>query len=85
MLQQRITDFEFNTRIQAADEVLKQSMVRRIVCAQCCKRNCLGSVGLDIACKVVDGCQAEINGLTRKQKKEYMLEKIRNCCRKKHS
>ncbi len=85
MLSERITDFEFNTRINAADEALKQSMVWRIVCTECCKRNCLRSSHIGDVVKLVTACQEEINALDRRQKKDYMLQKIRNCFNKRHN
>jgi hypothetical protein len=79
MASERITQFEFDTKIQDIEENLKKAMVKRIVCAPCCKRCCLDTVSVTDACEIVQGCQNEIKALDRKQKKMYMLEKIRNC------
>lgn len=60
-------------------------MVKRIVLAQCCRRECLCKRLLTGALDVVTGCIHEVKGMNRKEKKEYLLEKIRSCVVTRHS
>jgi hypothetical protein len=41
-------------------------------------------INFEHACEIIQGCQNEIRGLDRKQKKMYMLEKVRSCVVKAH-
>ena len=54
---------------------------RRIVAENCCHKDCLMSEGYDRAVLLVQQCLRELRGLTRKEKKSYLLEKVRSCCR----
>lgn len=52
---------------------------RRIVVEPCCKRECLLTHGYESGVSIALQCFAELEGLTPKEKKIYMLEKVRAC------
>lgn len=66
------------------ESVVETCMAKPIVTASCCKRDCLCILDPTQALEVVKGCMDEVRGMSRVEKKEYLLEKIRNCVKKKH-
>ena len=45
----------------------------------CCKNECLHSRGYEAGVKLVTQCLDELHGLNRKEKKDFMVEKVRRC------
>lgn len=57
------------------------SRCRRIVVEQCCYQECLLSIGYEEAIVLVEQCSGEIKGFTKKEKKNHLLNKVRNSCK----
>jgi hypothetical protein len=56
----------------------KRSLAHRIICEECnCRHgDCLLRLQYAVALPIVEGCINEIEHLTQRQKKEYMLAKV---------
>lgn len=53
---------------------------RRVAVENCCPKDCLMSEDYDKAIVIVEQCMAELRGLSRREKKAYLLEKVKYCC-----
>jgi hypothetical protein len=62
-----------------AAEGYRRNLAHRIICedCKCSDGDCLMKLEYRNALKIVEACLEEVQHLTRSQKKQYMLEKVR--------
>lgn len=67
----------------SAGDKEKAAAARRIYCQPCCRENCLMKLGLGAATPLIIGCMAEVENLSAKEKRQYLLDKLSHSAVKK--